>query len=163
MSTANRPRPDDDPPRDLPGGRTTLVGVAGGLASLLTLAAVQLLDSDAFRELADPVKVAAVRAAAAVPTVALAAYVGGQALVAACRLLADAVVEIADAWRNNGGGQIREARLEAQLQAERAKAQSELSRYRAAWQAERQKREYAETLIPGLAKPANNAQPEEIA
>ena len=31
---------------------------------------------------------------------------------------------------------------------------AELSRYRVAWQAERQKREYAETLIPGAAKAA---------
>ena len=153
-----------DPLAATAGGRTTLAGVVGGLASLLTLAGVQLLDSDAFRDLADPVKVAAIRAAAAVPTVGVAAYVGGQSLVAACRLLAGAVVEVADVWRGHGGGRLREAELEAQLQTERAKSQAELSRYRAAWQAERQKREYAETLIPGLAKPvasAKSAEPEE--
>ena len=173
MSSLSRPRrrvPDADPAdadpapsAEMPGGRTTLVSVAGGLASLLTLTAVQLLDSGAFRDLADPVKVAAIRAVAAVPTVGVAAYVGGQALVAACRVLAGAVAEVADVWRGHGGGRIREIELEARLQGERAKANAELARYRAAWQAERQKREYAETLIPGLAGAARPAKPVESA
>ena len=48
---------------------------------------------------------------------------------------------------------MRVAELEAKLEADRATFNAEIAKCRAAYSAERQKREYAETLLP-VARPA---------